>query len=110
MGQKVNPIGLRVGITVPGFLPAANKADFAGLLHEDLAIRTSSSNGLSRPGCEGDYRTSGEKARISFTWPAASDREERLDIEKLKNDCRTDQVMQVNIIEIRKPEIDAVGR
>ena len=40
MGQKVNPIGLRVGINRTWDSRwYANKSDFAGLLHEDLAIR-----------------------------------------------------------------------
>jgi len=41
MGQKVNPIGLRVGI-IRGWESKwfANKKDYADLLHEDLKIRT----------------------------------------------------------------------
>ena len=39
MGQKINPIGFRLGITKTWDSKWYAEADYAKLLHEDLAIR-----------------------------------------------------------------------
>jgi small subunit ribosomal protein S3 len=113
MGQKVNPIGLRVGINRTWDSRwYANKADFAGLLHEDLAIRKYIFDRLKQAGvAKVIIERPAKKARISIhtARPGVVIGKKGQDIEKLKNDLQklANAEVQVNIIEIRKPEIDA---
>ena len=113
MGQKVNPIGLRVGINRTWDSRwYANKADFAGLLHEDLAIRNFVFDRLKQAGVSKVIiERPAKKARISIhtARPGVVIGKKGQDIEKLKNDLQklANAEVQVNIIEIRKPEIDA---
>ena len=52
MGQKVNPIGLRLGINRTWDSRwYAGKNDYGKLLHEDMEIREDLSEALSRPPC-----------------------------------------------------------
>ena len=113
MGQKINPIGLRVGINRTWDSRwYANKADFAGLLHEDLAIRNFVFDRLKQAGVSKVIiERPAKKARISIhtARPGVVIGKKGQDIEKLKNDLQklANAEVQVNIIEIRKPEIDA---
>ena len=113
MGQKVNPIGLRVGINRTWDSRwYANKSDFAGLLHEDLAIRKFIFDRLKQAGVSKVIiERPAKKARISIhtARPGVVIGKKGQDIEKLKNDLQklANAEVQVNIIEIRKPEIDA---
>ncbi|MFV1853184.1 MAG: 30S ribosomal protein S3 [Thalassospira sp.] len=113
MGQKVNPIGLRVGINRTWDSRwYANKTDFAGLLHEDLAIRKYIFDRLKQAGvAKVIIERPAKKARISIhtARPGVVIGKKGQDIEKLKNDLQklANAEVQVNIIEIRKPEIDA---
>ena len=68
MGQKINPIGLRVGINRTWDSRwYANKSDFAGLLHEDLAIRNFIFNRLKQAGVSKVIiERPAKKARISI--------------------------------------------
>ena len=113
MGQKINPIGLRVGINRTWDSRwYANKADFAGLLHEDLAIRNFIFDRLKQAGVSKVIiERPAKKARISIhtARPGVVIGKKGQDIEKLKNDLQklANAEVQVNIIEIRKPELDA---
>ena len=113
MGQKINPIGLRVGINRTWDSRwYANKADFAGLLHEDLAIRNFIFGRLKQAGVSKVIiERPAKKARISIhtARPGVVIGKKGQDIEKLKNDLQklANAEVQVNIIEIRKPELDA---
>ena len=113
MGQKVNPIGLRVGINRTWDSRwYANKTDFADLLHEDIAIRNFIFTRLKQAGVSKVIiERPAKKARISIhsARPGVVIGKKGQDIEKLKNDLQkmTKSEVQVNIIEIRKPEIDA---
>ena len=113
MGQKINPIGLRVGINRTWDSRwYANKADFAGLLHEDLAIRNFVFDRLKQAGVSKVIiERPAKKARISIhtARPGVVIGKKGQDIEKLKNDLQklANAEVQVNIIEIRKPELDA---
>ncbi|MDP2698519.1 30S ribosomal protein S3 [Thalassospira sp.] len=113
MGQKVNPIGLRVGINRTWDSRwYANKTDFAGLLHEDLAIRNYAMDKLKQAGVSKVIiERTAKKARVYLhtARPGVVIGKKGQDIEKLKSDLQklTKAEVQVNIIEIRKPEIDA---
>jgi small subunit ribosomal protein S3 len=52
MGQKVNPVGLRLGINRTWDSRwFAGKGEYGRLLHEDMKIRKSLSDDLKRPAC-----------------------------------------------------------
>lgn len=112
MGQKVNPIGLRLGINKTWDSRWFNKKDYAVKLHEDLNIKRYlkqrlKSAGVSRIVIE---RTA-KKANISIhtARPGVVIGKKGADIDKIKKAVgkyTTDDV-SVNIVEIRKPEIDA---
>ena len=113
MGQKVNPIGLRLGInrTWDSRWFAA-KGEYGKLLHEDIAIRRAlmkllKQAAVSRIVIERPHK----KCRVTIysARPGIVIGKKGADIEKLKSDVQkytTDEV-HLNIVEIRKPEIDA---
>ncbi len=113
MGQKVNPIGLRLGINRTWDSRwFANKEQFAGQLHEDLRIRKYlrkkvAQAGVSRIVIERPAR----KARVTIhtARPGVIIGKKGADIEKLRRDLSrmTGSEVHLNIVEIRKPEIDA---
>src|SRR5262245_7143098 len=112
MGQKVNPIGLRLGInrTWDSRWYAAN--DYAGLLHEDLRLRKFLRGRLSQAGVSKIIiERPAKKARVTIhtARPGVVIGKKGADIEKLRQDLSkmTGSEVSLNIVEIRKPEIDA---
>ena len=112
MGQKVNPIGLRLGIirTWDSRWYADNK--YADMLHEDLRIRKFLIDRLSQAGVSKVIiERPAKKARITIhtARPGVIIGKKGADIEKLRLDLSkmTGSEVHVNIVEIRKPEIDA---
>ena len=112
MGQKVNPIGLRVGINRTWDSRWYAEDRYADLLHEDLKLRDYlfkrlSEAGVSRIVIERPAR----KPRITIhsARPGVVIGKKGADIEKLRVDLArmTDSEVHLNIVEIRKPEIDA---
>ena len=113
MGQKVNPIGLRLGINRTWDSRwYAGKKDFGRLLQEDIKIREYLSEklkqaGVSRIVIERPHK----KCRITIhsARPGVVIGKKGADIEKLKSDVQkyTADEVHLNIVEIRKPEIDA---
>ena len=113
MGQKVNPIGLRLGVNRTWDSRwYAGKKEYGKLLQEDIKIREYLSEklkaaGVSRIVIERPHK----KCRITIhsARPGVVIGKKGADIEKLKSDVQkytTDEV-HLNIVEIRKPEIDA---
>ena len=113
MGQKVSPIGLRLGINRTWDSRwYANKGQYADLLHEDLAIREFlqkklAAAGVSRIIIERPHK----KCRVTIytARPGVVIGKKGADIEKLRNELQkmTSSETVLNIVEIRKPEIDA---
>ena len=113
MGQKVNPIGLRLGINRTWDSRwYANKGQYADLLHEDLAIRAFlekklEAAGVSRIIVERPHK----KCRVTIytARPGVVIGKKGADIEKLRLELQkmTSSETVLNIVEIRKPEIDA---
>jgi len=113
MGQKVNPIGLRLGINRTWDSRwFAGKATYGDLLHEDLAIRAYLEKrlqqaGVSRIVIERPHK----KCRVTIhsARPGIIIGKKGADIEKLraKLATMTESEVKLNIVEIRKPEIDA---
>jgi len=112
MGHKVNPIGLRLGINRTWDSRWYADDDYADLLHEDLKIRDYLNKRLSQAGVSRIIvERPAKKARISIhtARPGVVIGKKGADIEKLKQDLGrlTNSEVHLNIIEIRKPEIDA---
>jgi small subunit ribosomal protein S3 len=112
MGQKVNPIGLRLGINRTWDSRWFADAGYAKLLHEDLKLREYLTSRLAQAGCARIViERPAKKARITIhtARPGVVIGKKGADIEKLRSDLAkmTKSEVHLNIIEIRKPEIDA---
>ncbi len=113
MGHKVNPIGLRLGInrTWDSRWYAGNK-EYGKLLHEDLKIRAALMEDLKQASVskiviERPHR----KCRVTIhsARPGVVIGKKGADIEKLRKRVAsmTESEVHINIVEVRKPEIDA---
>jgi len=112
MGQKVNPIGLRVGINRTWDSRWFASKDYADLLHEDLKLRGYLHDRLTQAGCSRVViERPAKKARVTIhsARPGVVIGKKGADIEKLRADLAkmTGGEVALNIIEIRKPEIEA---
>jgi small subunit ribosomal protein S3 len=112
MGQKVNPIGLRLGIIRTWDSRWYADDNYANMLHEDLRIRELLHSRLSQAGVSKVViERPAKKARITIhtARPGVIIGKKGADIEKLRLDLSkmTGSEVHVNIVEIRKPEIDA---
>jgi small subunit ribosomal protein S3 len=113
MGQKVNPVGLRLGINRTWDSRwFAKKGEYGKLLHEDLKVRKELKKrlyqaGVSRIIIERPHK----KCRITIyaARPGVIIGKKGADIEKLRRDiaAMTGGEVHLNIVEIRKPETDA---
>ncbi|MBV8167602.1 MAG: 30S ribosomal protein S3, partial [Alphaproteobacteria bacterium] len=112
MGQKVNPIGLRLGINRTWDSRWFASRDYASLLHEDLQLRKFLMDRLSQAGISRVViERPAKKARITIhtARPGVVIGKKGADIEKLRAELAkiTGGEVTLNIVEIRKPEIDA---
>ena len=113
MGQKVNPIGLRLGINRTWDSRWFAEGDeYAGLLHEDLKIRDYIHKKLGQAGISKVIiERPAKKCRITIhtARPGVVIGKKGADIERLRVELAkiTDSELHLNIVEIRKPEIDA---
>ena len=113
MGQKVNPIGLRLGINRTWDSRwFAETGEYAVLLHEDLKIRAYIHKKLAQAGISKVIiERPAKKARITIhtARPGVVIGKKGADIERLRVELAkiTDSELHLNIVEIRKPEIDA---
>ena len=112
MGQKVNPIGLRVGINRTWDSRWYANRDFANLLHEDLKLKKYLTERLGQAGVSRIViERPAKKARVTIhtARPGVVIGKKGADIEKLRSDLAkmTGSEVSLNIVEIRKPEIDA---
>ena len=113
MGQKVNPIGFRLGINRTWDSRwYADGAEYGELLHEDLKIRQYLHDRLSQAGVSRVViERPAKKARVTIhtARPGVVIGKKGADIERLRSDLVkiTNGEVHLNIIEIRKPEIDA---
>jgi small subunit ribosomal protein S3 len=113
MGQKVNPIGLRLGINRTWDSRwYAGRGEYGQLLHEDIAIRKELHEQLkqaavSRIVIERPHKKC--RVTIQSARPGVVIGKKGADIEKLRKKVAalTDSDVVINIVEIRKPELDA---
>jgi len=113
MGQKVNPIGLRLGINRTWDSRwYANKAEYGQLLHEDMKIRevlmkTLKQAAISKIIIERPHK----KCRVTIhsARPGVVIGKKGADIDKIRKLVAglTKSEVVINIVEVRKPEVDA---
>lgn len=112
MGQKVNPIGFRLGINRTWDSRWYADAEYGKLLHDDIRLRNFVRARLAQAGVSRIIvERPAKKARITIhtARPGLVIGKKGADIEKLKNELLkvTDSEVHLNIVEIRKPEIEA---
>jgi small subunit ribosomal protein S3 len=112
LGQKVNPIGLRLGGIKTWSSSWYSEKKYAELLHEDLKVRRYLKKklfnaGISKIGIE--RAANRAKVNIYAARPGVIIGKKGSEIEKLKKDLEgiTNREIILNILEVRKPEIDA---
>src|ERR1700684_3160266 len=113
MGQKVNPLGLRLGINRTWDSRwFAGKNEYGKLLHEDMKIREQLGKQLKQAAVakiviERPHR----KCRVTIhsARPGVVIGKKGADIEKLRKEVAklTTSEGAINIVEVRKPEVDA---
>ena len=112
MGQKVNPIGFRLGVNRTWDSRWYFEKNYADMLHEDLKIREPIGVRLLQAGVSRTViERPAKKARITIhtARPGVVIGKKGSDIEKLRSDIAkmTGSEVHLNIVEIRKPEIEA---
>jgi small subunit ribosomal protein S3 len=112
MGHKVNPTGLRLGINRTWDSRWFARNDYARLLHEDLKLRDFLREKLSGAGVSKVIvERPAKKPRVTIhaARPGVVIGKKGSDIEKLRGELgkMTGSEVSLNIVEIRKPEIDA---
>jgi small subunit ribosomal protein S3 len=112
MGHKVNPIGLRLGINRTWDSRWYADSGYGEMLHDDLEIRKALRKRLQQAGVSRIViERPAKKARITIhtARPGVVIGKKGADIEKLRRDLQqmTGNDVHLNIVEIRKPEIDA---
>ena len=113
MGQKVNPIGLRLGINRTWDSRwYSGKHDYGRMLHEDIKIREELSGALKQAAVSKIIiERPHKKCRVTIhsARPGVVIGKKGADIEKLRKKiaAMTDSEVHLNIVEVRKPEIDA---
>ena len=112
MGQKVNPIGLRLGINRTWDSRWFARKDYSTLLHEDLKLRKFLNERLLQAGVSKIIiERAAKKTRITIhsARPGVVIGKKGADIDKIRKTVAklTDSEVVINIVEVRKPEIDA---
>ncbi|MGA1796027.1 MAG: 30S ribosomal protein S3 [bacterium] len=112
MGQKVHPIGFRLGIIKTWDSRWFAKKDYAQFLHEDLEIRKFVRDRLKSAGVskvEIERASDRIKINIHSARPGIIIGKKGSEVDKLKNDIQRMIKRQIfiNILEIRKSEVDA---
>jgi small subunit ribosomal protein S3 len=112
MGHKVNPTGLRLGINRTWDSRWFARNDYSKQLHEDLKLRTLLRQKLSGAGVSKVVvERPAKKPRVTIhaARPGVVIGKKGSDIEKLRVELgkMTGSEVALNIVEIRKPEIDA---
>jgi small subunit ribosomal protein S3 len=112
LGQKVHPTGMRLGIIKTWNSRWFSEKDYAAQLHEDLMVRRHIKKRLSHAGVSKiDMERAASRLRINIhtARPGIIIGKKGVEIDKLMKDlqARTGKEVFINIMEIRKPEIDA---
>ncbi len=112
MGQKVHPIGFRLGVIKTWDSRWFSQKNYAALLHEDIKIRRIVKERLMHAGVSKiEIERAGQKAKINIhtARPGIIIGKKGAEVDKLKKDLEsmTGKQMFINIQEIRRPELEA---
>jgi len=112
LGQKVNPIGFRLGVIKTWDSKWYAEGDYAKLLHEDLKLRDFLKKRLYHSGVSKiEIERAANKAKINIytARPGLIIGKKGSEVETLKKDLAklTEKEVFLNIQEVRKPELDA---
>ncbi|MBV8090921.1 MAG: 30S ribosomal protein S3 [Alphaproteobacteria bacterium] len=112
MGQKVNPIGLRLGINRTWDSRWFARKEYGSLLLDDLGLRDFLQKRLAQAGISRVViERAAKRTRITLhtARPGVVIGKKGVDIEKLRADVAklSNSEVSLNIVEIRKPEIEA---
>ena len=112
MGQKVHPIGFRLGYNKTWRSRWYAEKEYANLLHEDLALKKDLKKRFSHAGVSRvDIERAANKLKVSIftSRPGIIIGRKGQEVDKLKQEIqkRTGKEVFINIQEILKPELDA---
>ena len=112
MGQKTHPIGLRLGITETWSSRWYANKDYAIFLHEDIALKKYIKEKLYQAGiAKVEVERTPNRARINIyaARPGIIIGRKGSEIEKLRGELekKTQKQIFINIVEIKRPELDA---
>ncbi|MFN3448977.1 MAG: 30S ribosomal protein S3 [Roseococcus sp.] len=112
MGHKVNPIGLRLGINRTWDSRWFAGEDYAKLLHDDLKLRETLKERLKSAGVSKVVvERPAKKPRVTIhaARPGVVIGKKGADIDQLRKElsAKAGAEVSLNILEIRKPELDA---
>lgn len=112
MGQKVNPIGFRLGGIKTWRSQWFSEKNYGELIHEDINIRKYLKKKLYHAGIsriEIERAASKAKVNIHAARPGIIIGKKGSEIEKLKKELEgvSKSEIIINILEVRKPEVDA---
>jgi small subunit ribosomal protein S3 len=112
LGQKVNPIGLRLGINKGWSSKWFAEKNYGNLVHQDIKLRKFLKSKFYHAGISKiEIERAADKAKVNIyaARPGIVIGKKGSEIEKLKKelDGMTGGETIINIMEVRKPEIDA---
>ncbi|HEX9861526.1 MAG TPA: 30S ribosomal protein S3 [Nitrospirota bacterium] len=112
MGHKVHPTGYRLGVIKTWSSRWFAEKEYAEYLHEDIALRKVVKKKLFHAGVSKiDIDRAGNKIKVNIhtARPGIIIGKKGSEVDKLKKDLevKTGKQIYINIIEIRKPEMDA---
>jgi small subunit ribosomal protein S3 len=112
MGQKVHPVGLRLGFNKTWRSRWYSEKEYASLLHEDLRLKRDLKKRFSHAGVSRvEVERAANKLKISIytSRPGIIIGRKGQEVDKLKQELqkKTGKEVFINIQEILKPELDA---
>ena len=112
MGQKINPIGIRLGITRTWNSRWFARQDYANFLHEDLRIRSTIKERLRHAGIsrvEIERFANPVRVTIHTARPGIIIGRKGVEVERLKQQLErlTSKEVHINIKEVKLAELDA---
>jgi small subunit ribosomal protein S3 len=112
LGQKVNPIGFRVGGIKTWRSQWFSEKNYSELIHEDIKIRKYLKKKLYHAGISRvEIERAANKAKVNIyaARPGIIIGKKGSEIEKLRKDLEkvSQSEIIINILEVRKPEVDA---
>lgn len=112
MGQKVHPIGFRLGYSATWSSLWFSAKDYANLLHEDIKVRKAVKERFFQAGVSAvEIERSGNQIKVTIATgrPGIIIGRKGAEVDKVKADLElmTKKTVYINIKEIKRPEMDA---